>query len=477
MSKSLFKNSLFNILYRGFNVLYPMVTSAYISRIFHADGVGLIMFAINIVTYFSIAASLGIPNYAVRVISASRTNKTLTSRKFSELSIILAISSIFFSICYYATVPLVLNKNDLLIPGFVLGLIVITNIFNYDWLFEAFEDFEYLAVRSITVKCFLLVCMFLLVKSRDDLVLYCGIYAFIYVFNNLWNAISFRKHAQMVLKNIDATPHLKPILILFAAAFATEIYTLLDSTMLGVMCQPDSLGYYSNASKVVRALYGVLFAVVAVFNPRLSYYFGSGQMDSYNLYFRSYFDIGTLISFPSFVLLLTCSSSIIHVLFGEGFEPAVFILQILSPLVIIFMLATIFGHIPLVIYGKEKKLLFATIVGAILNFCLNQLLIPYYYHNGAAFASLFSEIIVTLIMMYYSLRVVNTKSFKSSNFFSTLFSTIVMGLAIVAISSLDFDAHYLVFLQSIIGILIYISTLYLTHNTIIRDVVLKIQRC
>ena len=50
------KNSAFNLGYRGFNVLYPLITTAYISRIFLADGVGEIAFAVNIVTYFTLAA-------------------------------------------------------------------------------------------------------------------------------------------------------------------------------------------------------------------------------------------------------------------------------------------------------------------------------------------------------------------------------------------------------------------------------------
>ena len=81
MNKSLVKNSIFNISYRGYNVVYPVITSAYISRIFLADGVGEIAFAINIVTYFTLAASLGIPNYAIKVLSPLINDKIALNRK------------------------------------------------------------------------------------------------------------------------------------------------------------------------------------------------------------------------------------------------------------------------------------------------------------------------------------------------------------------------------------------------------------
>lgn len=93
------------------------------------------------------------------------------------------------------------------------------------------------------------------------------------------------------------------------------------------------------------------------------------------------------------------------VLFGTDFEPAGFTLRILSILIIVFTLATVFGHVPLVIYGKENVILVATIIGAVTNFSINSLLIPHYMNNGAAIASVVSEVLVTAILMYGSTRV------------------------------------------------------------------------
>ena len=62
---STIKKSMYNVAYKGVNILYPLITSAYISRILMAKGVGDVAFAINIVSYFIIAASLGIPNLSL----------------------------------------------------------------------------------------------------------------------------------------------------------------------------------------------------------------------------------------------------------------------------------------------------------------------------------------------------------------------------------------------------------------------------
>lgn len=477
MSNSIIYNSVYNIASKGFNVLYPMITSAYISRIFHADGVGLLMYAINIVTYFSLAASLGVPNYAVKVLSPLKNSPSKLNKCFSEIAYIIAFSSIFFSVVYYFLIEMIFsNSIQLYHAGVVLGLIIITNITNYDWLFESMEDYKYLAIRSIIVKCLLLTLMFVIVKTRDDLVNYCFIYSGISVFNNFWNLFSFHKYVSFSFHNIHLGRHIKPILILFAAAFATEIYTLLDSTMLGIMCPSACLGYYSNSSRVVRATYGVLFAIIAVFNPRLCNYYGSGKLNLYKSLFQKYYDLGILISFPAACFLFCASDYIIGLLFGPGFEPAILNLKILSVLIIVFTMATIFGHIPLIIYGKEKELLFSTIIGACVNFCLNQCLIPVLQHNGAAIASVISELLVTSIMIYFSIKIVRVSFFANHDFKVVFLATVLMFIVGCCSSLfLKFDNKFLMIL--LIGSLSFFSyflvLVFMNHSLVKRLVFRK----
>lgn len=477
MSQSLVKNSIFNLAFKGFNVLYPMITSAYISRIFMADGVGQIMFVVNIVTYFSLAASLGLPNYAVKVISGCRDNREKLNRHFTEFSLILAISSIVISCAYYASVPFIYSEDHTLIPlALILGLMVLTNITNYDWLFESLEDFRFLAYRSITVKCVLLISLFILVKDRSDILIYCGIYASITVINNIWNFFSFKRYANHVKQGLSVGQHVKPISFLFAAAFATEIYTLLDCTMLGVMCNAEYLGYYSNASKVVRSFYGVIFAAIAVYNPRLSYLYGTKDYKSYKDSFQQYYNIAVVLSVPSTLFLFFAATPITVLMFGEPFLPAAYTLKILSLLIIVFSMATVFGHFALIIYGKEKLLLAGTIVGAIVNFSLNQMLITSHQQNGAAMASVVSEVIVTGLLMYFSLRCFKIQLI-CRNLVQVVSATFITGVVAYFISKIEVASNLFqiiiiaVAVFSIFGILLLFA-----KNQVIIMIINKIKR-
>ena len=63
--KSLAKNAVFNTIYRLINMLFPLVTSMYVSHILMATGVGRVSTAQNIVQYFVLLAPLGFNPYVL----------------------------------------------------------------------------------------------------------------------------------------------------------------------------------------------------------------------------------------------------------------------------------------------------------------------------------------------------------------------------------------------------------------------------
>lgn len=50
--KSLAKNSIYNIIYQTISLVFPLITSVYISRILLEDGVGKVAYAQNVASYF-----------------------------------------------------------------------------------------------------------------------------------------------------------------------------------------------------------------------------------------------------------------------------------------------------------------------------------------------------------------------------------------------------------------------------------------
>ncbi len=79
-------NGLFFAVYRMLNILFPLITSVYVARILLADGTGRVAYAQNIVTYFTLIASLGLPTYGTKEIAKSINNTANYNTTFFELN-------------------------------------------------------------------------------------------------------------------------------------------------------------------------------------------------------------------------------------------------------------------------------------------------------------------------------------------------------------------------------------------------------
>ena len=57
---SIAKNSVFYLIFSVLNAMFPFLMSLYVARVLSTDAIGNVAYALNIVTYFSIFAFVGI---------------------------------------------------------------------------------------------------------------------------------------------------------------------------------------------------------------------------------------------------------------------------------------------------------------------------------------------------------------------------------------------------------------------------------
>ena len=163
--KSLAKNSLYNILYKTSNLVFPLIISAYVSRILMAEGVGKVSSAQNIVTYFTLLAALGLPTYGTKMIAAVGEIREQRNKTFSELFCLNAISTIICTIIYYCLIINIPYFQERLALSVVCGLAIIFNIINVDWFYQGREEYGYIMMRSLLIKVISLVSVFFFCKN------------------------------------------------------------------------------------------------------------------------------------------------------------------------------------------------------------------------------------------------------------------------------------------------------------------------
>ena len=89
--KSLGINALLNGLRSALNLIFPLITFPYVSRVLSVNGMGIYNFSSTYVSYFTLIAGLGISTYAVREGAKYRENKgkiNLFSSQVFTISII-----------------------------------------------------------------------------------------------------------------------------------------------------------------------------------------------------------------------------------------------------------------------------------------------------------------------------------------------------------------------------------------------------
>jgi O-antigen/teichoic acid export membrane protein len=92
--KSLELNAFLNSLRSILNLLFPLITFPYVSRVLSVDGMGIYNFSNTYVNYFLLIAGLGIATYAVREGAKYRNNTEEISKFASQVFTINIYSTI-----------------------------------------------------------------------------------------------------------------------------------------------------------------------------------------------------------------------------------------------------------------------------------------------------------------------------------------------------------------------------------------------
>lgn len=472
MAKSLKVNFIFNFANTIFGLLFPLITFPYISRVLLADGIGLVQFYQSIINYIALFCALGIPLYAVKEVAKVKNDTIKRNQVLVEILILylsLTLLGYIVATIVMFTVPEIFaNWKIFLLLSMHLLLVALGS----EWFYQGVEDFKYISIRSLSVKFIMLISLFVFVHDKGDLLIYALLLVLAEAGNNLFNFIHLRKYivfSSIDRKSLNLKRHIRPAFKMFVLNLIISIYVNLDSVMLGFLVGTTSVGYYTAASRVTRAVCGISSALGGVLLPRLSNCFAEGEIEKFQQISNQALSFIFYCSMPiSFGLFLT-SPQLMIVLCGDKFAPAITTLQIFSPLVLFLGVSSLLGTRILYAQNKENIVIKSTCIGAGLNFLLNMLLIPIYSQNGAAFASVVAEFSVTASMVIFSWKYCAfTKLYK--NVLASVLFSFVMAIAILLVQSLKLSLVNCFILEVAVAIVVYMVCLILSKNPIIQDV-------
>lgn len=468
--KSMGINAFLNGIRGALNLLFPLITFPYVSRILSVSGLGIYNFSSTYVDYFVLIAGLGIATYAVREGAKYRNNPHKIEEFSSQIFSINMLSTIIAYVLLCVSLLIFKNLNNYVSCILIFSLQILFTTLGTEWIYTIYEDYTYITIRSIIFKIISIILLFLCVKKPEDYLIYATITVFAGVGSNILNFIHAKTfiHIKFTLK-INWRSHLKPILIIFASAIAVTIYVSSDITILGVLKNDYAVGIYSTSVKIYKIAQGLLSGILAVTVPRLAFLWGQKRLEEYNnVLIRVINTLGILI-LPATVGLIMLSHEIVLIIASKKYLPSVNSLRIISWSIIFSLFAWIFSECVLIPIKKEKLVLKNTLITAAINIILNFILIPFMSYDGASLSTVLAEFSV-MMMNGYSCRNIIKPIFSKKEIWKNLFESSLGCIGIVTVCLLCNIGYESIILRTILSVIlsviIYGAILILLQNKV-----------
>lgn len=173
-------------------------------------------------------------------------------------------------------------------------------------------------------------------------------------------------------------------------------YSQMDRIMLGSMLSDFDVGLYTTATVICGMWIFVPNAIINSFRPRIIELKKEGKENQYILRLEQLYAF--IIWLCIFVSIIVCllGRVVISILYGDAYIGAVSALRIAIWYETFAMIGTARG-IWILCEDKNKYVKYYLGIGAIVNLILNWIMIPLWGINGAAIATLITQIITSLI--------------------------------------------------------------------------------
>ena len=178
------------------------------------------------------------------------------------------------------------------------------------------------------------------------------------------------------------------------------LYFRLDIVMLQLMTEEKVVGFYSAAYKLFEVAVVLPHSFMLVLFPTLVEEYHSNRSQFKNR-FKKALAMCSMIGGSITLVLWGFSHGIITLIYGDKFLPSINVLDILSWAILLFFINFLLSNV-LIASGREMINTWNLVGATALNIILNLALIPSYGAIGAAWATLFCEIMLIVVLSLQS---------------------------------------------------------------------------
>ncbi|ABR42085.1 LPS biosynthesis flippase [Parabacteroides distasonis] len=383
--------------------LINFITFPYVARVLGVERIGLVNFVDNTVNYFLLFATMGVGLLGVREIAAVKEDKKRRDQVYSSvlaLNLLFTLVSLGIYLLCVVTIPKLCQYDELFYIGTAK---ILFTVFLVEWFFTGVENFRYITLRSILIKVLYIISVFLFVRDTSDYRLYFILTVGVVVLNALINQLYIREFVRVRWNNIQLFKCLKQNVTLGIYTLMTSMYLTFNVMYLGLVSNNTEVGYYTTAFKLYSVVLGFFTAFTNVMLPRMSSLLANGEKDRFQELVNRSFSVMSTCCIPLILCSMIMAPQIVYILSGPGYEGAILPMRIIMPAAFAVGVAQVLAIQVLMPMKKDKVLLVASIIGAVVSLLINLLVVPYIESVGSAVVLLCSEAVVTGAYLWYVL--------------------------------------------------------------------------
>ena len=372
----------------------------YLARYLGTVGFGKYSFVFAYLAFFGIISDLGLNTIIVRDMSR---DASIAPKLIGNAYIIRLILTIFAVVLSMVIITLIQYPSDTTIYVYIAALTLLFIPFSdlYGTIFQANLRMGYNIIAKLAFKVLSASLIFWIIFSHGTLMQVMIVLVFAELVKTLINFSFSRKFVRPKFEiDLGLWKYLfRESLPIAFSSVIWVIYSQIDVVMLSPMMGDTAVGIYSAAHKLFEPFLLIPHAFMISLFPIMSKIFKTSKdklIKSYKLSFKYLL----IIALPIAIGTTLLSDKFILLIYGAEFANSATVLQIMI-WVLLFTFANSVLLNLLISMDKQKLNTLSTGICAIVNVTLNLILIPILSYNGAAIATVITNVVLFVASFYF----------------------------------------------------------------------------
>ena len=393
------KNAAWIIGCKIIQAILGLVITMLSARYLGPSGYGLINYAASIVAFFIPVMQLGLNATLVQEI----VNEPEKEGEALGTALTMSFTSSFACIIGITTFSALLNQGE-------ITAIVVCVLYSILLIFQSLEMIQYWFQAKLLSKytSIAMLASYVIVSIYKIVLLITGSHLYWFAISQALDygiiavvlLIIYRKMGtqklcfswQRAQKMFARSKHY------ILSGLMVTIFSQTDKIMLKMMVDESAVGYYSAAVNCAAMTTFVFVAIIDSARPSIL----EGKIESQSIFqdrLKMLYAIVISLALVQSVFITLLANPLVSILYGPEYDPTINALKIIVWYTTFSYIGSV-RDIWILSEGKQHLLWIMNLCGALTNVILNAILIPIWGMNGAAVASLVTQIFTNVLMGY-----------------------------------------------------------------------------